>query len=108
MDLCTVLPSRPLQRAVELKRLSLGMSLEQFGSFLGVTSRTLHRLMSSRSVGVYPADRLAIRLGLHPALLWGLEWTALTLITKPDRKEGTANEGEASTHQANLRTARPA
>lgn len=91
MDLCTVLPSRPLQRAVELKRLSLGMSLEQFGSFLGVTSRTLHRLMSSKWIGVYPADHLAIRLGLHPALLWGLEWTALT-PTKPDRKEQQMEE----------------
>lgn len=108
MDLCTRVPSRPLQRAVDLKRLSLGMSLEQFGSFLGVTSRTLHRLMSSSWIGVYAADHLAIRLGLHPALLWGLEWTALTPTTKPDRKEATANEREAPTHKANLHAARPA
>lgn len=107
MELCTRLPSRPLQRAVDLKRLSLGMTLEQFGSFLGVTSRTLHRLMGSSWIGVYAADHLAIRLGLHPALLWRLEWTALT-PTKPKREEETANGGEASAHQANLRSARPA
>lgn len=76
MDLCSRLPARPLQRVVDLKRRSLGMSLEEMGLHLGVTGRTLHRLMACRWIGVYAADHLACSLGLHPANLWPKEWGA--------------------------------
>jgi len=95
MNLCSRLPARPLQRAVDLRRRSLGMSLDQFGAYLGVTGRTLHRLMGSRWIGIYAADHMAIRLGLHPALLWPKEWTALTTRSNRHRKEVTSDGRKA-------------
>lgn len=108
MDLCSRLPARPLQRAVDLRRRSLGMSLEEMGLYLGVTGRTLHRLMGSRWIGVYAADHMAVRLGLHPSLLWPKEWTALTLQKNRGRREEPSDGREAHANEADLRTALPA
>lgn len=108
MDLCSRLPARPLQRAVDLRRRSLGMSLEEMGLYLGVTGRTLHRLMGSPWIGVYAADHMAIRLGLHPSLLWPKEWTALTLRRNRSRREKPSDGREAHANEAVLQTALPA
>lgn len=106
MDLCSRLPSAPLQRVVDLKRRSLGKSVEEMGEYLGVTSRTLHRLMNCRWIGVFAADHMAIRLGLHPALLWPREWTAMSPRRDRPRKEETSHGRER--HKEDLRIARPA
>lgn len=104
MELCSQLPAAPLKRAIVRKKRSLGMSWEELGRYLGLTERTLQRVMSYRSIGVYSADHMAIRLGLHPALLWPREWTALATRGSQKTKGGDSN-GRATTHQEDRRVA---
>jgi cyanate lyase len=104
MELCSKLPAAPLKRAIVRKKRSLGMSWEELGNYLGVTERTLQRLIAYRSIGVYSADHMAIRLGLHPTLLWPKEWTAL--VTRGSTKtRGGDSDGRAAAHEEDRRVA---
>ncbi|MGH2705893.1 MAG: hypothetical protein ACRDJ4_12610 [Actinomycetota bacterium] len=96
MDLSPRLPTAPLQRAIVLKKRSLGMSWEELGDYLAVTPRTLHRVMSCRWIGFFAADHMAIRLGLHPALLWPSAWSE-------EAAEGSQKKKEANCVQEKLR-----
>lgn len=104
MGLCTHLPAAPLKRAIANKKRSLGMSWGDLGRHLGVTERTLQRVMADRSIGVYSADHMAIRLGLHPALLWPKEWTAL-VVRGSTKTRGGDSDGHAQAHQEDRRVA---
>ena len=68
------LPARPLQTALRDKKTSNGLSWNQLAIRLGVCSRTLIRVMKATDVSFVVADRMACRLGSHPALLWPKEW----------------------------------
>ncbi len=70
------LPAEPLKRALTWAMKCHGFTWEELAERLGVTSRTLARCMQAKTIGVYSADRLAIRLGTHPVLLWPREWCA--------------------------------
>ncbi|MGH2706080.1 MAG: hypothetical protein ACRDJ4_13605 [Actinomycetota bacterium] len=74
MDLSACLPSAPLQKVIARTKRVLGMSWGEFGAYLRVSPRTLHRVMAATQIGVHAADHMAIRLGLHPVLLWPSEW----------------------------------
>lgn len=76
MELRPRLPADPLKQAIARKKQLHNLTWEELGSQLGVTERTLQRVMSYRWVGVYAADHMALRLGLHPANLWPKEWGA--------------------------------
>jgi lambda repressor-like predicted transcriptional regulator len=68
------LPSAPLKRALRRERRERGETWEQLAARLGISSRTLTRVLASRDIAEQVGDRLALRLGLHPALLWPREW----------------------------------
>lgn len=104
MELCSILPAAPLKRALVRKKRYLGMSWEELGSYLGVTERTLQRVMDYRSIGVYSADHMAIRLGLHPALLWPKEWTAVETRDSTNA-EGGDSHGRSGAHEEDRRAA---
>jgi cyanate lyase len=91
MDLCSRLPANPLQRAIVQKKLSRDLSWEELGRQLGVTERTLQRIMSYRTIGVFAADHMAIRLGLHPTAIWPKEWGALAVRGSRNHQGGETN-----------------
>lgn len=68
------LPAGPLQRELRLRRGSLGMTWTELAVWLGISERTLSRLLHARDLAEPVADRMACRLGLHPVLLWPHLW----------------------------------
>lgn len=59
----------PLQPLIEALALDPAAWASQLADRLDVTTRTVHRWAASgMSVGI--ADRIAVALDLHPALLW--------------------------------------
>jgi hypothetical protein len=68
------LPAAPLQRALVATKRSRELTWEELACHLGVSSRTLARIMSAEKVKVSLADHMSLRLGLHPVLLWPNEW----------------------------------
>lgn len=85
METCLMLPADPLKQAIVRKKQLLDLTWEELGCRLGVTERTLQRVMTYEWVGVYAADHMAFRLGLHPAILWPKEWGARA--TEQGRKQ---------------------
>lgn len=77
------LPAAPLKLALSRARRRGGVSWEGLAQRLGISSRTILRVMASVSVSEVVADRIAIRLGLHPAVLWPDEWA---LPADPERE----------------------
>lgn len=75
MNLCSHLPARPLKRALLTVKTARRLCWEELAVRLGVSSRTLLRVMSATSVSPYVGDHIAIKLGTHPALIWPDEWT---------------------------------
>jgi transcriptional regulator with XRE-family HTH domain len=65
-----VLPIKPLLDLTEL------LSPTDTASLCGVSRVTVYRWRrgESASIAVHDADRIAIRLGMHPAQLWGDDW----------------------------------
>lgn len=51
---------------------------DAIGEALGVGRSTVNKWRNGRAhmINLYRADTLAIRLGYHPALIWGSEWWA--------------------------------
>lgn len=69
------LPAAPIQKRLDATRRSLSLTWDEFADYLGVSKRTLLRTMASSTLGIIVADRISIRLGLHPAVVWPLEWS---------------------------------
>jgi lambda repressor-like predicted transcriptional regulator len=76
MELRSRLPADPLKQAIIRKKQLLDLTWEELGCRLGVTERTLQRVMTHKWIGPYAADHMALRLGLHPSNLWPNEWGA--------------------------------
>lgn len=74
MPIFARLPAEPLQRELRLRRRVLGMTWLELAAWLGISERTLRRLLHARDVAEPVADRMACRLGLHPVLLWPRLW----------------------------------
>jgi hypothetical protein len=68
------LPAAPLHRVLLRLRISQSLTWDQLAERAGVSPRHLFRLLAARHVSERVADRIACRLGLHPALLWPVEW----------------------------------
>jgi hypothetical protein len=49
---------------------------DTIGDALGVGRSTVNKWRNGKGhmIGPYRADRLAISVGLHPALVWGRQW----------------------------------
>jgi hypothetical protein len=105
MHLCSRLPASPLQRAIVQKKRFLALSWEELGCHLGVTERTLQRIMSCRWIGIFAADHMAIRLGLHPAVLWPKDWGA-PAVRGVRNEEGGEQYGRVGTYAKNQGAAR--
>lgn len=64
----------------DARRLLLYFDEEQddtaIGEILGVGRSTINKWRNEKShmLGIYRADALAIRIGKHPALVWGNLW----------------------------------
>lgn len=86
MDACNRLPADPLKDRLLKCKGSRGATWDELAQRVGVSSRTLMRVMSATTVSECVADRMAIRLGLHPVLIWPLEWNRGT------KEEVSANE----------------
>ncbi len=84
MNLCSHLPARPLKRALLAVMKARSLCWEELAVRLGVSSRTLLRVMAATSVSPYVGDHIAIKLGTHPALIWPDEWTRACTRTKGD------------------------
>jgi transcriptional regulator with XRE-family HTH domain len=70
------LPAEALHLALSRARLRYGLAWDELAERLDISFRTLIRLMSAKTVTPVVADRMAVRLGLHPVLLWPDEWMA--------------------------------
>lgn len=103
MRLAPHVPAAPLQRLIVRMKDGLGMTWHEFGQRVGITSRTLQRAMASKTIGIYAADHMAVRLGSHPILLWPDEWGAAAIETC---RKGGGRHGEASPHQGREAAAR--
>jgi len=68
------LPAAPLRRVLLRLQASESLTWEELAERAGLSSRQLFRLLASRTVSELVADRIACRIGLHPALLWPKEW----------------------------------
>lgn len=74
MDLCNRLPAEPLKARLLLSKGSRKATWDELAIRVGVSSRTLMRVMAANTLSPFIADRMAIRLGLHPVLIWLSEW----------------------------------
>jgi hypothetical protein len=70
------LPAEALHRALSRARLRYGLAWDELAERLDISFRALISLMSATTVTPVVADRMAVRLGLHPVLLWPDEWVA--------------------------------
>lgn len=77
------LPAAPLQRLLENRRQAEHRTWAELAAALGVSSRTLLRVMSAETLSEQVADRIATRLGVHPSLVWPDVWEATSLDHKP-------------------------
>ncbi|MGI8426059.1 MAG: hypothetical protein ACR2M4_05575 [Actinomycetota bacterium] len=66
--------ARPVRELLRRRKLESGLSWPEFAMTLGICTRTLERVNVNPDVAIKTADRLAIRLGTHPILLWGDDW----------------------------------
>jgi transcriptional regulator with XRE-family HTH domain len=72
----TALPAEALHRALSAVRQRYGLAWDELADRLDISFRTLLRIMSATTVTPVVADRMAVRLGLHPVILWPDEWLA--------------------------------
>lgn len=70
------LPAEALHLALSRARQRYGLAWDELAERLDVSFRTLLRIMSAKRVSLADADRMAVRLGLHPVMLWPDEWVA--------------------------------
>jgi hypothetical protein len=70
------LPAEALHRALSRVRQRYGLAWDELADRLDISFKALLRVMSAQTVPPVVADRMAIRLGLHPVVLWPDEWLA--------------------------------
>lgn len=68
------LPAAPLQHELDRQRRLLAVTWAELAERLGISERTLARLLRAQDIAEPVADRMACRLGLHPVLLWPHLW----------------------------------
>ena len=66
------LPAEVLHLALSRVRQRYGLAWDE----LDISFGALLRIMSAETVTSDVADRMAVRLGLHPVVLWPDEWLA--------------------------------
>lgn len=79
-------PPLPLQPLLERVSSALGTAVDQLDRYeiaraCGVSERTVQRWAKSQEVNPRDADDIAIRLGWHPAAIWGAQWYTDTYDT---------------------------
>ena len=81
-------PVKPLPLQPLLERVSsyVGEPVDQLDVYViaracGVSERTVQRWAKSQEVNSRDADDIAIRLGWHPAAIWGADWYIRTYNT---------------------------
>lgn len=67
------LPAAPLKDEIR-RKIGRGQSVEQIATRIGICPRTIDHLLADQWVSDLRADRMALALGLHPAILWPTEW----------------------------------
>jgi hypothetical protein len=85
------LPAAPLRRVLLRLRDAESLTWDELADRAGISSRHLFRLLAARTVSVFVADRVACRIGLHPALVWPKEWFG----QEHPRRRGHADHEEA-------------
>lgn len=70
------LPAEVLHLALSRARQRYGLAWDELADRLDISFGTLLRLMGAETVTPEVADRMAVRLGLHPVVLWPDEWLA--------------------------------
>lgn len=60
----------------DLKRAVGAATDEQLARDVGSAVRSVGRWRRRGGIPLWEADRLAIRVGLHPAVVWGADWWA--------------------------------
>ena len=70
------LPAEPLHLALSRARQRHGLAWDELAEELDLTFGTLLRIMGAETVPLDVADRMAVRLGLHPVVLWPDGWLA--------------------------------
>lgn len=68
------LPAAPLKRELRRRRRLHQATWDELAERLDVSPRTLARILRARDIAEPVADRMACRLGLHPALIWPRDW----------------------------------
>lgn len=71
------LPAAPLQHVLLRLRANQSLTWDELADRAGVSSRHLFRVLAARDLSEDAADRMTCRLGLHPVLLWPIEWTRI-------------------------------
>jgi hypothetical protein len=66
-----LLPVKPLLRLLHLDNAD---SVTEVSRLAGIDRSGFHRTLRDGRIGYIAADQIAIRLGLHPILIWGDEW----------------------------------
>jgi hypothetical protein len=79
-NLCLVprQPAKTLDARLLLALFDPDTDDDAIGEALGVGRSTVNKWRNGRAymINLYRADTLAIRLGYHPALIWGSDWWA--------------------------------
>lgn len=102
MDFCSRMPAEPIQRLLRQVKRTRG-SWEEVAQSLGVSSRTLLRIMQADDLSIAVADALAFRVGLHPANIWPTEWQCLD---DQSTTKGGRSDGSSETHRSRQATHR--
>lgn len=84
------LPAAPLKRALRRERHMRGETWEQLATRLGISSRTLTRLLASRDIAEQVGDRMACRLGLHRIARFRDAPSLLLFVFHSERREAEA------------------
>jgi lambda repressor-like predicted transcriptional regulator len=85
------LPAAPLRRVLLRLQASESLTWDELADRAGLSSRQLFRVLAARTISDLVADRIACRIGLHPALLWPKEW----FRQEHPRRRGRSNAKEA-------------
>ena len=84
-EFVTFLPPEPLMR-----RFRNEPDVKKIAEELGCSPATVYKYLNNkRKIHFRDADRYAIRLGLHPFLIWGDEWIEPSLpnLNHPRKKK---------------------
>lgn len=88
VEVCNRLPAAPLKDQLLRTKGARSATWDELAQRVGVSSRTLMRVMAASTLSPCIADRMSIRLGLHPALIWPLEWSQSPTMSCIPTNEG--------------------